>query len=179
MNEPPLASNPQPIPVKVTRVTPAPRPLDTIDMLESLSYLMDRCFEVPGSKARFGLNSLLLLVPVLGDAVATAISLFILSVGLNHHRVPRIVAARMIVNTLLDSAISAIPLVGNLWDAYFKADTRNVALLREYAGADLPAPSTWRHWVFVLGAMVLFAGVVALLVTGVVYLVQALTRTSG
>jgi len=106
---------------------------------------MDRCFELPGGKGRFGLNSVLLLVPVLGDAVATAVSLFILGVGLRHHRVPRIVAARMVVNTTLDSAISAVPIVGNVWDVWFKADTRNVRLLREYAGADLPAPSTWRH----------------------------------
>jgi hypothetical protein len=150
-----------------------------IDLLESLSYLMDRCFELPGTKARFGLNSLLLLVPVLGDAVASAVSLFILSVGLRHHRVPRIVAARMVVNTMLDSAVSVIPIPGNLWDVWFKADTRNVRLLREYAGADLPAPSTWRHWVFVLSAAALLALVVALLITGVWLLVSALTRASG
>src|SRR5262249_13117181 len=102
MNEPPTRRTP-PVVVEVKRVTPRPRPVDTIDLLESLSYLMDRCFEVPGTKARFGLNSLLLLVPVLGDAVASAISLFILSVGLRHKRVPRIVAARMVVNTMLDS----------------------------------------------------------------------------
>jgi hypothetical protein len=178
MNEP-VTGAPPPAVVEVTRVTPRRRPADTIDLLESLSYLMDRCFELPGGKGRFGLNSILLLVPVLGDAVATAISLFILSVGLRSHRVPRIVAARMVVNTLLDSAVSAIPVVGNVWDVWFKADSRNVRLLREYAGADLPAPSTWRHWVFVLAMAALFALVIALLITGTWLLVSALTRASA
>src|SRR5438552_3686260 len=91
-------------PVTVTRIL-RPGEQDVLPLLESLSYLMDRCFEVPGTKTRFGLNSLLLLVPVLGDLVAGAVSTFILYVGLHHHRVPRIVAARMVVNSLLDWAI--------------------------------------------------------------------------
>jgi Domain of unknown function (DUF4112) len=93
--------------------------------------------------------------------------------------VPRIVAARMVVNTLLDSAVSAIPVVGNLWDVWFKADSRNVQLLREYAGADLPAPPTWRHWVFVLSMAALFALVIALLITGIWLLISAFTRASA
>src|SRR3990170_439562 len=78
-------------------------------LLELLSFLMDRAFEVPGTKARFGLNSVLLLVPLAGDLLATMVSLGILSIGLTMVRVPRIVAVRMLLNSLLDASISWIP----------------------------------------------------------------------
>src|SRR5438034_658627 len=81
-------------------VTRAPRRLEAIDLLDLISHVMDRCFEVPGSRFRFGINSLLLLMPGLGDAIAAAISLFILAVAIGHYRVPHIVATRMILNTL-------------------------------------------------------------------------------
>src|SRR5262245_11982473 len=141
-----------PTPVVVTRI---PRKDTALDLLEHISFLMDRVFEVPGSKARFGINSLLLLMPGVGDLIASAISMLILFIGLHHYRVPRIVATRMILNTLVDSVISAIPVVGNLWDVWFKADTRNVNLLREYVarGDTDPTPSTWRHWLVVLSVL--------------------------
>src|SRR5204863_5598646 len=110
--------------------------------------------------------------PGLGAAVASAVSLYILTACMGHDGLPRIVKARMAANYLLDSLISAVPIVGNLWDAWFKADTRNVQLLREYAGATGPA-STWRHWVFVLSAAGAALLVASLLAAGVVLLVSA------
>jgi hypothetical protein len=101
----------------------------------------------------------------------------ILTIGLTSYQVPRIVAARMVMNTLLDSLISAIPLVGNLWDVWFKADTRNVNLLRPYISltGEKP-PSTWGHWGFVIGMVVLLVVVLGLLVTGFVTVVMWMLR---
>jgi len=130
-------------------------------LLELLSFLMDRAFEVPGTRVRFGFNSVLLLLPLAGDLIATLISLGIVSIGVSLVRVPRIVAVRMLLNTLLDACISWIPIVGNAWDVWFKADTRNVRLLQHYAGWNgAEPPPTWRHWLFV-GALLL--GIVAVL----------------
>jgi hypothetical protein len=169
------------VPVPPTEPTPVvilsrgQRRVEPIDFLEGLSHLMDRAWEVPGSKARFGLNSLLLLMPGIGDAIASAISLMILFVGLHHYRVPRIVAVRMVMNTVLDAAISAIPIVGNLWDVWFKADTRNVRLLRQYAGSEQP-PSTWGHWLIVISMLLLCLALLALAVVGAVAVAGALVR---
>jgi len=152
-----------------------PQPADTLGLLDLLSFLMDRCFQLPGTRLRFGVNSLLLFLPIVGDLLASMISLTILSIGLSHYRVPRIVAARMLLNSLLDGVLSSVPLLGNLWDVYFKADTRNVRLLRQYVG-QAEAPSTWRHWVWVVSVLVLLAALFALVVTGAVFLVGAAVR---
>jgi len=126
-------------------------------MLDTLSFVMDRMFEIPGTKMRVGLNTLLLLLPVFGDGISSLVSAAILAIGLSMFRVPRIVAARMMMNSLIDSAVGWIPVAGDLFNLWFKADTRNVRLLMEYAGkGDADHPATWRHWVFVIGMGIVF-----------------------
>jgi hypothetical protein len=146
-----------------------------IDLLDWLSLVMDRLFEIPGTRIKFGLNSILLLIPVLGDVIPTLISGLILAVGLSHHRVPRIVAARMMLNSLLDASLGWIPVFGDLFDLWFKADTRNVRLLMTYAGTDaVEPPSTWRHWLVVLGSVAGLLLILTLVVLGGIYLVRLL-----
>jgi hypothetical protein len=156
-------------------VKPVPRrPEGTVlDLLDWLSLVMDRLFEVPGTRLRFGLNSILMALPVLGDVIPTLVSAAILAVGLSHYKMPRIVAARMVLNSLLDASLGWIPVFGDLFDLWFKGDTRNVRLLMQYAGneAEKP-PSTWRHWLVVVGALALLLLIVALVVLGAVYLVR-------
>lgn len=156
---------------------PPPVPRSTMDLLDWISYLMDRCYELPGTRVRVGFNSLFLLVPVLGDVLPTLISTAILVIGLSHYRVPRIVATRMVFNSLLDASISWVPVLGNLWDVYFKADTRNIRLLREYVDTKQALSPTWHHWAFVFGVLAVFLLVIVLLVLGAIALVQWLART--
>jgi hypothetical protein len=133
-------------------------PPSAVDWLELLSFVMDRLFTVPGTDKRFGLNSLMLLFPVVGALLPALISFGIVAIGLSHRRVPRIVAVRMVLNVLLDAGISWIPFVGNVWDVWFKADSRNVRLLRECLGRPgEPPPPTWQHWLFVIGLLALLA----------------------
>jgi hypothetical protein len=148
-----------------------------LEMLDRISLVMDRLFVLPGTRFRFGINSLLLLLPILGDAVASFVSLGILAIGLSNYRVPRIVAARMVLNSLLDASLGWVPVLGDLFDLFFKADTRNVRLLQEYAGATDQSPRPlWRHWVFVLTALLIGAAVFVLLVLGAVTLVHGIVR---
>ncbi len=134
-------------------------------LLEWLSYVMDRLFNVPGTRLRFGLNSILMLLPILGDVIPTLVSVAILLIGIQSYRVPRIVAARMVLNSLLDASLGWIPVIGDLFDLFFKADTRNVRLLQEYAGLDdRPPRSTWRHWLFVIGLLFCFVIVISLVI---------------
>lgn len=169
----------RPTVVPVTRLpSPVERPT-VVDILDRVSLLMDRLFEIPGTRWRFGLNSILLLVPVLGDILPTLISAAILAVGLSHQRVPRIVAARMVLNAVLDASLGWIPVFGDFFDMWFKADTRNVRLLQQYAGQHTGEPrSTWRHWLVVVGAVAGLLLVLGLVVLGAVYLLQLLIRAA-
>jgi hypothetical protein len=141
-----------------------PMPKTTVDFLDWVSFVMDRLIQVPGTKLRVGLNTPLMAIPVLGDIIPSMISFTILAIGLNHYRVPKVVAARMVFNSLLDAGIGWIPVAGDLFDVWFKADTRNVRLLQQYAGTEKP-PSTWQHWLFLLGLLGLFL----LLAAGIVW----------
>src|SRR5262249_30503799 len=139
----------------------------TLAMLDTLSFVMDRLFEIPGTKMRVGLNTLLLLLPVFGDGISSLVSALILAIGLSTFRVPRIVAARMRTNSLIDASVGWIPVVGDLFNLWFKADTRNVRLLIEYAGqTDGDQKSTWRHWVFVVGMAIVFLLLLSVVAAG-------------
>jgi hypothetical protein len=141
-------------------------------LLDFVSFVMDRAVEIPGTKVRVGLNTLLLLFPVIGDVFTSAVSLGILSIGLSNVRVPRIVAARMTLNALIDASVGWVPVLGDLFNLWFKADTRNVRLLQEYAGRSaVDQPSTLRHWAVVVGmgvALVLVLGLLVLAVYGLI-----------
>lgn len=146
--------------------------------LDWISYVMDRLFEIPGTRLRFGLNSLFMLLPVLGDIIPTLVSVGILLIGLRSYRVPRIVAARMVLNSALDASLGWIPIFGDLFDLFFKADTRNVRLLQEYAGvSEHPPRATWRHWLFVIAVLIGFLILIGLIIWASVALVYWLVAT--
>jgi hypothetical protein len=102
---------------------------ERIARLDALATLLDTAFVVPGTEIRFGLDALIGLVPGIGDAITTAISLYIV----NEARAlgaPRLLVARMIANVALDGVVGVVPLVGDAFDVAFRANRRNMALLR-------------------------------------------------
>ena len=102
-----------------------------LERLDLLANLFDTAFLVPGTNVRFGVESLLRLVPGIGDAAASALSCYLLYEA---HRlgVPRALFGRMIANVVLEGTVGAVPLVGDAFDVFFRANRRNVALLREH-----------------------------------------------
>jgi hypothetical protein len=102
-----------------------------VDRIDMLATLFDTAFVVPGTKIRFGAEALLRLVPGIGDAAASALSLYLLYEA-SRLGVPRIVLARMLVNVMLEGAVGAVPVAGDAFDVLFRANRRNVALLREH-----------------------------------------------
>ncbi len=100
--------------------------------LERLAWLMDRAFHIPGTRITVGLDALLGLLPIGGDVLTGLVQSALVLVALSHYKVPKTVAARMMANVLIDTAVGAIPLVGDLFDVGFKANTRNVRLLEAY-----------------------------------------------
>ena len=102
---------------------------ERIARLDALATLLDTAFIVPGTQIRFGLDALIGLVPGIGDAITTAISLYIV----NEARAlgaPPLLIARMVANVAFDGLVGAVPLVGDAFDVAFRANRRNMALLR-------------------------------------------------
>jgi hypothetical protein len=100
--------------------------------LERVAWLMDRAITIPGTKITVGLDALLGLLPLGGDVLTGIVQAALVLVALRHYRVPRSVAARMMANVAIDIAIGSIPLLGDLFDVAFKANTRNIKLLEPY-----------------------------------------------
>ncbi len=103
-----------------------------LPLLNRVAWLMDRAFRVPGTNARFGLDGLLGLLPLGGDVATGLVQAGLVLIALRHYRVPPSVAARMVANVLIDVGIGAIPVLGDLFDFAFKANTRNLALLEPF-----------------------------------------------
>ena len=104
---------------------------EVIDRLDFIARLLDTAFIVPGTNIRFGIEAIIRLMPGIGDAIASALSCVIL---IEAHRlgVPRGVLVRMIANVLLEGTAGAMPVVGDMFDVIFRANRRNIRILRDY-----------------------------------------------
>jgi hypothetical protein len=99
--------------------------------LESLARVMDGAVAIPGTNVRLGLDALIGLVPVAGDMISGLISTYLIWEA-RQLGAPRWLVARMAANTLIDTAIGAIPIIGDAFDVIFRANMKNMALLRKY-----------------------------------------------
>ena len=86
---------------------------------------------MPGTSIRFGFDGLIGLVPGIGDAVTTALSLYIVHEAWQLGA-PRRVITRMLANVALDGFIGAVPVAGDVFDVMWRANKRNVRILREW-----------------------------------------------
>lgn len=99
--------------------------------LDRLAHLMDGAFRLPGTRWRFGLDGLLGFVPGAGDSVTALVSLYVLVEAWRLGAPPGLVL-RMLGNVGLDWAVGSVPLVGDFFDLAFKANRRNLDLLRRH-----------------------------------------------
>lgn len=113
------------------RSTPAPRPDDPeLQHVRRLAYLLDESIPVPGI-GRFGVDALIDLIPGIGDAAGSVISLYIMGRAMRAG-VPRSLLLRMAANVGIDTVVGAIPFIGALFDAGWKANSRNAHLLARH-----------------------------------------------
>ena len=101
---------------------------ERIARIDALATLLDTAFLVPGTNIRFGLDAIIGLVPGIGDAITTLISLYIVREA-HALGAPRLVVARMLANVAIDGVFGAVPLVGDAFDVAWRANRRNMALL--------------------------------------------------
>jgi len=99
--------------------------------ISRFSHLMDEQFRFPGTQFRFGLDPILNLVPFVGDMAGLLISGGLLMAMAKKGASNKLVVL-MSVNILLDATIGAIPLIGQIFDFFFKANTRNIRLMKEH-----------------------------------------------
>ena len=99
--------------------------------VEQIAYLLDERFRIPGTNFRFGLDPLLNLIPVAGDLSGFVLSSALILTMAKNGASGKIVAL-MAINAILDATIGAIPIIGQIFDFFFKANSKNIKLLREH-----------------------------------------------
>jgi hypothetical protein len=99
--------------------------------VEALARMMDSIVEIPGTKVRIGFDAMLGLVPVIGDLLSQAISSYIIWEA-RRLGVSRFTMARMIGNSAIDTIVGIVPFVGDAFDVVFRANMKNLALLRAH-----------------------------------------------
>ena len=99
--------------------------------VERIARVLDDVATIPGTRIRIGLDSLLGLLPAGGDIVGGALSAWII-IAAARMGAPPAVLARMGGNVLLDTAVGTVPVLGDLFDIAFRANRRNVDLMRSY-----------------------------------------------
>ncbi|MEO1616047.1 MAG: DUF4112 domain-containing protein [Planctomycetota bacterium] len=104
---------------------------ESLERIQRLARLLDTSFRVPGTKFRFGLDALLGLLPVGGDAV-TAIAGTVLIARASRLGASKGLLMRMVFNLLIDFTLGALPLVGDVFDFFWRSNSRNVKLLESH-----------------------------------------------
>lgn len=103
--------------------------------MRGLARLMDTALRIPGTRFSFGADSIIGLVPGVGDFAGAAISLYIVNEA-RRLGVPNDKLAKMLVNIGFDAVAGSVPLVGDLFDVYFKSNRRNLELVLDHFGLD-------------------------------------------
>ena len=139
-----------------------PVPAERIEYLRQITWWMDQGLRVPGTSFRFGLDPIIGLIPGLGDAAGALLGGAILLEAVRA-RAANYTLLRMSGNIALDAVIGAIPLLGDLFDFGWKANSKNLQLLEKHLTSPVEAHGSDRRYVFVVGATiaVLAAGLVA------------------
>ena len=108
--------------------------------LRRLAKLMDSQVRVPGLGLRIGADAVLGLVPGVGDVISGVIGAYLIYEA-QRLGIPRSAVIRMIANIAVDTALGAIPVAGDIWDFFFRANDRNMQILARHIGGlpiDLP-----------------------------------------
>lgn len=124
--------------------------------LDTLSTYLDGLFRVPGTGWKFGLDSLIGLIPNVGDTVTSLASFYILVAGVRYG-VPKITLLRMAFNIGLDYLVGTIPFIGDAFDFFWKANQKNMDLIRERGKGE--GTGTTGDYIFVIAMILILIGI--------------------
>ena len=139
-----------------------------------VTHALDELVAVPGTSIRVGLDPVIGLIPVVGDAVAAVVGAWVIGEAARFG-IPRVVLGRMAINLVVDLAIGAIPFLGDLFDFAFRSNSANLELFRRHA-LD-PDASTRGEQAFFAGLLLVLVGLAWLLLLAVGAVWQFLTTT--
>lgn len=140
-----------PSPPPTTSLTPASPPVDVrVRFLRSLAWWMDSAIVIPGTRIRFGLDSLIGLIPGMGDVAGLVIGSLILAEAV-HRGAPHSILVRMLWNLGRDSVVGTIPVVGDIHDVVFRANQRNMELLEAHCRDPRGTRGTGMRWLVAMG----------------------------
>ncbi len=133
----------------------------TLQRLDTFSRLMDSSIGLPFTRFKFGIEAIIGLVPVVGDFVGLVLSCYVL-VEAHRAGASTTVKRQMLRNMVIDLLGGLLPVVGDAFDAIYKANTRNTRLLRTYLEHQLaveppPPPFPWKT---LIGLSIFFAAIV-------------------
>jgi hypothetical protein len=150
--------------------------LERVARVRSLARVLDSALRIPGTDIRFGLESLIGLVPGLGDVSGAVLSGYIV-VASARLGVPPAVLLRMILNVAIDTGLGAVPVIGDMFDVVWRANIRNADLLEKHAALpEATGRSSRALFVLALLALILLAvGAITLSV----FLFRALARLAS
>jgi hypothetical protein len=140
---------------------------------------MDDLIRVPVLGWRFGLDAIIGLIPAFGDTSTSLVSFYILASAVRY-RVPKVTLLRMGLNIAIDYAVGSLPVVGDLFDAWWKSNRMNLELLKRRAQVSVTEAKKGRasDWLFVgliiLGLVLLAVGSAAVSVLLLVKFAEAL-----
>jgi hypothetical protein len=149
----------------------------SVQDLEQLAHWLDSLFEIPGLRLRVGIDALLGLVPGVGDTVSALASVYLLRAAATFG-VPRVTVVRMTLNIVVDLVLGAIPIIGDVFDVYWKANRRNVELLRRHLNANPAKERELRRsdGLFVAGMIALIATILIASVMSAYFILAWLVR---
>jgi hypothetical protein len=124
--------------------------------IATVARVLDELVTIPGTRQTIGVDSVVGLIPGIGDIASAAVGAWVI-LEAARFRLPGIVLARMVVNTVVDLVVGAIPLIGDVFDIVFKSNARNLALFRRHATD--PGASTAEHRAFLVGLALILVGV--------------------
>ena len=101
------------------------------DWINNLTHLLDNSVRVPGTNYKFGIDPIIGIIPVYGDIITFIIS-SVLVVGMARKGVSGKIIIMMVGNILFDTVVGAVPILGDLFDFQFKANKRNLKLLKKH-----------------------------------------------
>lgn len=146
-------------------MTPAslPSTAPRLRRLRALGRLLDDSIPIPGTDRRIGIDPLLGLIPGVGDGAGAMLSTYII-IEAARFGVPRAILLRMAANVGLEALVGVVPLLGDLFDAGWKANLRNLELLQTHLAGSGAAERHSRRFVaaFAAGIVLLLLGVAAL-----------------
>lgn len=128
-------SRPQPMGIELPIGTD---PIAIRKRIESMEHLLERSFRIPGVNYPVGLDSIIGLVPVLGDVVTAAMGAYIVWEA-NNLGLPKWKLWRMAGNVAFDSLIGAVPVAGDAFDLLFRSNTRNLRIIKKHLDKHHPS----------------------------------------